>query len=259
MGFFGGAPAVRLLKKLSPTGQSKACPDGRPDAYLNKSKLEALFGDRVWDEVPDKVVVDFGCGEGHEVVELAEHGAARVIGIENNPRWFKSATKRIVERGVADRCTVIKEWTGPAAADVIVCLDSFEHFEDPAAILQTMHHLLKPGGYVLVAFGPLWYHPYGGHLFSVFPYAHLIFSEHAMITWRTMLPGKGAKTSLLDAGINQMTVKRFEQLVENSPFKFASFEAVPIRHLRSLRIPGLREFTTSIVRCRLESRSFATR
>jgi hypothetical protein len=44
MGFFGGAPAVRLLKKLSPTGQSKACPDGRSAAYLNKCKLEALFG-----------------------------------------------------------------------------------------------------------------------------------------------------------------------------------------------------------------------
>jgi hypothetical protein len=115
-----------------------------------------------------------------------------------------------------------------------------------------MHRILKPGGSVLVAFGPPWYHPYGGHLFSVFPWAHLVFSEHAMVTWRTGLPGKEPKTSLLDAGINRMTVSRFERLVADSPLKFRSFEAVPIRRLRW---PSWsREFTTSIVRCRLEAR-----
>jgi hypothetical protein len=86
----------------------------------------------------------------------------------------------------------------------------------------------------------------------VFPWAHLVFSEHAMVTWRTGLPGKEPKTSLLDAGINRMTVARFERLVAASPLQFKSFEAVPIRRLRW---PSWsREFTTSIVRCRLEAR-----
>jgi hypothetical protein len=73
-----------------------------------------------------------------------------------------------------------------------------------------------------------------------------------MVTWRTGLPGKEPKTSLLDAGINRMTVARFERLVAASPLQFKSFEAVPIRRLRW---PSWsREFTTSIVRCRLEAR-----
>jgi hypothetical protein len=73
-----------------------------------------------------------------------------------------------------------------------------------------------------------------------------------MVTWRTGLPGKEPKTSLLDAGINRMTVARFERLVAASPLQFRSFEAVPIRRLRW---PSWsREFTTSIVRCRLEAR-----
>lgn len=256
MGFLGGEPAVRLLKALSPTGRSRVCPDDVPSAYENKSKLEALFGARVGDEVRGKVVVDFGCGRGHEIVELAERGAARVIGIEVNPRWIDKATRHIAQHGFSDRCVVIAaSIDAGAAADVIICLDSFEHFENPEAVLGTMHRLLKPGGCVLVAFGPLWYHPYGGHLFSVFPYAHLIFSEYALVTWRSSLPGKSATSSVLESGINKMTVKRFVRLVEDSPLKFASFEAVPIRRLKWMRFAGLRELTTSIVRCRLESRS----
>jgi SAM-dependent methyltransferase len=135
---------------------------------------------------------------------------------------------------------------------VIISLDSFEHFQDPVGVLQTMHRILKPGGVVLAAFGPPWCHPYGGHLFSVFPWAHLVFSEDAMVTWRTGLPGKERKTSLLDAGINRMTVAKFQRLIASSPFQFRSFEAVPIWRRRW---PAWsREFTTSIVRCRLEAR-----
>ncbi len=230
--------------------------DGIPPAYQNRSKLECLFGPDIWEQVRDKTVVDFGCGEGYEVVELAQHGARRVIGVEPWPKWIASAKDRIVSEGVADRSEIVERWDeSRPKVDVIFSLDSFEHYEDPAAILDLMHGMLKPGGCVLVAFGPPWYHPYGGHLFSVFPWAHLVFSEHAMVTWRTGLPGKEPRTSLLEAGINQMTVSRFERLVQHSPFQFRTFEAVPIRRRRW---PAWsREFTTSIVRCRLEPRSAA--
>jgi SAM-dependent methyltransferase len=138
---------------------------------------------------------------------------------------------------------------------VIISLDAFEHFDDPAAILTTMHGMLKPDGCVLVAFGPPWYHPLGGHLFSVFPWAHCVFSEHAMVTWRSGLPGKRPTKSVREAGLNQMTVRRFEHLIAESPFEFASFEAVPIRRLRMIARYPLREFTTSVVRCRLVPRA----
>jgi SAM-dependent methyltransferase len=252
-GLIGGTLGVRLLTTINSTGQLTAMPDGVPPAYQNTSKLEQLLGRQIWDEVRDKVVVDFGCGEGHEVIELAERGAGRVVGLETWPRWFASATERVAAAGMKDRCVIAERWPdAETGADVIVSLDSFEHYEDPAGILETMHRILKPGGSVLVAFGPPWYHAYGGHLFSVFPWAHLVFSEHAMVTWRTGLPGKEPKTSLLDAGINRMTVARFERLVAASPLRFRSFEAVPIWRRRW---PSWsREFTTSIVRCRLEAR-----
>src|SRR5262249_37770183 len=107
-------------------------------------------------------------------------------------------------------------------------------------------------------FGPTWYHPYGGHLFSVFPWAHCVFTEAAMLRWRATLPGKeGLKASFRDVGLNQMTVSRFGRLVADSPFEFASFEPVPIRKLRWIAYSLLREFTTSIVRCCLVKRDRA--
>src|SRR5262249_51108360 len=146
----------------------------------------------------------------HEVVELIEHGARHVIGVDVGQKWLDQASQLAMQRGVADRCTFVRKWTGGPAVDVILSLDSFEHYEHPAEILQDMHGMLKPSGSVLVSFGPPWRHPYGGHLFSIFPWAHFVFTEHAMVTWRSTLPGKTPKPSLIDAGINQMTVKRFE-------------------------------------------------
>jgi 2-polyprenyl-3-methyl-5-hydroxy-6-metoxy-1,4-benzoquinol methylase len=257
MGLIGGSVGVRILQIISPDGSS-GLPTGTPPAYRNKSKLEVLLGPRVWDEVRDKIVVDFGCGEGHEVVELAERGARQVIGIDTRQKWLDHAAALAQTRGVADRCLFAQRWTASQGADVIVCLDSFEHFDEPADILATMSRVLKPTGSVMVAFGPTWYHPYGGHLFSVFPWAHLVFSETVMLRWRSSLPGKRQTKTMKEAGLNKMTIGKFERLVDRSPFRFASFEAVPIRRLRWLANRGCREFTTSIVRCRLVLRNTAS-
>jgi SAM-dependent methyltransferase len=253
MGIVGGTLGVRLLSALSPDG-SGGLSNGVPDAYRHKSKLEQLLGRGIWDQVRGKVVVDFGCGEGREVVEIAQHGAAQVIGIDTRQLWLDRAAELAAERGVADRCVFMRSWDGPSGADVIISLDAFEHFDDPGAILETMHTIVRPGGSVIAAFGPPWYHPLGGHLFSVFPWAHCVFSEYAMVTWRSGLPGKRPTKSVREAGLNQMTLRRFERVVAESPFEFASFEAVPIRKLRMIAKYPLREFTTSIVRCRLVSR-----
>jgi len=252
-GLIGGTLGVRLLTAVNSTGQLTSMPDGVPPAYQNTSKLELLFGQQIWDEIRDKVVVDFGCGEGHQVIELAERGARCVVGLETNWGWIASATERVATAGLAGRCVISERWRPQdPPPDVIISLDSFEHYQDPAGVLQEMHRILTPGGIVRAAFGPPWFHPYGGHLFSVFPWAHLLFSEHAMVTWRSGLPGKGPATSLLDAGINRMSVERFERLVATSPFQFRWFDAVPIWRRRW---PAWsREFTTSIVRCTLETR-----
>lgn len=252
MGFIGGELGYRLLKRFGGTGTNHM--DG--SAYRDKSKVEVLLGKDIWPTIADKVVIDFGCGTGDEAIEMALRGARKVIGIDIQEKWLQVARQRAAERGVSERCIFAR--TPPEPADVIVALDSFEHFADPAGVLQTMHGILKPDGCVLASFGPTWYHPLGGHLFSIFPWAHLIFTEAALIRWRSDFKTDGAtRFHEVDGGLNQMTIKRFKHIVQSSPFEFAEFEAVPISKLKWLANTLTQEFTTAIIRCRLISKNHA--
>ncbi|HEU4630407.1 MAG TPA: class I SAM-dependent methyltransferase [Gemmatimonadaceae bacterium] len=251
MPLIGGSLGYALLKQLDRGRHGEGQMDG--SAYLNRSKIEVLLGADFWSRIRDRVVIDFGCGTGHDAVEMAQKGARRVIGIDIQERMLQVAEASAAAAGVADRCTFATTTT--ERADVIVSLDAFEHFEDPAAILRIMAGLLAPGGEVIAAFGPTWYHPLGGHLFSVVPWAHLVFTESALIRWRSDFKTDGAtRFSEVAGGLNQMTIARFERLVAASPLRFTHFEAVPIRRLAWAANRLTREWTTAIVRCRLARR-----
>jgi SAM-dependent methyltransferase len=181
---------------------------------------------------------------------MALHGAKKVIGLDLREELLIHARSAARKAGVEDRCVFITRTD--EKADVIVSLDAFEHFEDPAETLRIMRGLLKDDGRIIAAFGPTWYHPLGGHQFSVFPWAHLLFTEKALIRWRSDFKRDGAtRFSEVSGGLNQMTISRFERIVAASPFEFESFEAVPIRKVQRLHNRLTREFFSAIVRCRL--------
>lgn len=244
MGIIGGELGYRLLR-----GIASAPRQGQMDgsAFAGKSKLEVLLGRDMLARTTGKSVLDFGCGEGAQAVELAERGAGRVIGLDIQPHLLEIGRQRALARGLAERVVFASEWSEPV--DVVVCLDAFEHFSDPAEILATMFRLLKPGGCVLASFGPTWYHPLGGHLFSVFPWSHLVFTEAALIRWRGGFKTDGAtRFGEVAGGLNQMTIGRFETLVRHSAFEAEVIEAVPIRRLAWMANSLTREFTTAVVR-----------
>jgi SAM-dependent methyltransferase len=240
----------RVLKRISP-GVPDCCGAG---IYEGKSKLAVLMGDDFFAKIAGKVVIDFGCGEGVEAVEMAVRGAKRVIGLEIREDLLQTARQRALAAGVQHTCVFAS--STEELADIVVSLDAFEHFTDPAGILRLMNALLKPAGEVLVSFGPTWYHPLGGHLFSVFPWAHLIFSEKALIRWRSTFKTDGAtRFCEVAGGLNQMTIAKFEGLISGSPLEFNTLELVPISKFRRLHHRFTREFTTAVVRCRLVKRT----
>jgi SAM-dependent methyltransferase len=250
MGIIGGSVAYHLLRRISVDGETGYC-DG--SAYEGVSKLETLLGKKIWAETKDKVVIDFGCGDGEDAVEVAARGAKRVIGVDIRERALANARQRAEARGVSNRCVFTTQTD--EKADVILSIDAFEHFDDPAEILRIMRRLLKDNGCIIAAFGPTWYPPLGGQLFSPFPFAHLIFTEKSLIRWRSDFKTDGAtRFREAEGGLNQMTIRNFESIVAESDFKFAEFEPVPIRKLKPIANRLTREFTTAIVRCKLVPR-----
>jgi SAM-dependent methyltransferase len=240
----------RILRKIAPTTPHTM--DG--SAYDGQSKIRVSLGDDLLTMIRDKTVIDFGCGDGVATLDLARHGAKKVIGLDIIRSALDKATSNAAAAGLADLCEFS---TGTnTKADVIVSLDAFEHFGDPAAILDMMYDLLQPGGCVMASFGPTWYHPLGGHLFSLFPWSHLLFSEASLLRWREGIRSDGAtRFSEVEGGLNQMTIARFERLVSASRFRIEALEAVPIRRLGPIHSRLTREFTTAIVRTKLVSKA----
>lgn len=243
-----GVLGYRLLQCFPTPRSWQSRPNHSPAPEVGK--LETYWGPEIWDELVGRTVIDYGCGWGGDCIEMARRGVRRAIGLDVRPKALAIAAKAAERAEVADCCTF--RTTTDEKADAIICIDCFEHFNDPAAVLRTMAELLNPGGTAFVSFGPPWFHPYGGHSFSVFPWAHLLFSERSFLRWRSHYCNDGAtRFHEVPGGLNQMTIRRFERLVQESSLRTTDFMAVPIRPVRLFHNRLTREFFTSIVRCKL--------
>ena len=190
MGIIGGRLAYEFLRWYAPGG-STGTMDG--SAYAGRNKLRVLLGDAFVDGLQGKDVLDFGCGIGDQAIALAVEGARSVIGLDIQDAPFPAAMERANAAGVGARVTFVTSNT--SKVDCVVSLDSFEHFDDPGAMIALMRDCLRPGGRIVASFGPTWYHPLGGHLFSLFPWAHLLFTETSLIRWRSDFKTDGAQDS----------------------------------------------------------------
>lgn len=255
MAILGGRIGYRVLRTLFPPDKYFSQKDRRYSEHVKNQRLalEQLFGPSVWDAVAGKVVIDFGCGDGRDSMEIARRGAKRVIGIDIRQNVLDRAAAAARNASLAERC--IFGTKTDEMADLVFSINAFEHFADPGGILLRMASLLKPAGSVWVCFGPPWLHPRGGHGLAVFPWAHVIFSEESLMRWRSdYRTDKASRFKERADGLNQMTVARFVQLVESSPLRFEQLEVIPIRKLRVLYCRLTREFFTAFVRCRLALR-----
>lgn len=250
MGITGGFLASWILNTVAPPQKRLAAAKESIKEVKTKSNLKTHFGDNFIDQIRGKTVLDFGCGFGVQSVEVAQLGAGRVIGIDIQEDRLRGAEELAQSLGLQDTCQFTNRTD--EKVDIILSKDSFEHFEDPIAILDIMADLLKPGGKVLASFGPTWYHPYGGHLFSVFPWAHLILTEKSLIEWRSKFKNDGAKKfGEVEGGLNQLTIAKFESIVSKSPFRIQKYSAVPIGKISLLASKPFREFGASLVRYEL--------
>jgi SAM-dependent methyltransferase len=249
----GGELGYRLLCRLAPPAimaAEHAHPAANP--AQPESMLVRYFGQDFWKAIIGATVIDFGCGFGGDAIELIRRGARQVIGIDIREWVIERARQNATTAGVSDRCIFDKDT--PVRADVITSVDVFEHVANLADELQRLHRMLAPRGCIWASFGPTWYHPKGGHMFSIFPWSHILFTERALMRWRASFKPGPPLTRITDTDLGKMTISRFLRTVERSPLRLESLDLVPIRSLRVLHTRATREWTTAVVRCRLVAR-----
>jgi len=93
----------KLLRIIAP--KEPTFMDG--SAFAAKGKLRTLLGDSFLDEIRGKTVIDFGCGEGTESVEMASVGAQRVTGLDIQTALLERARERAKKAGVEERCAFV--------------------------------------------------------------------------------------------------------------------------------------------------------
>jgi hypothetical protein len=83
----------------------------------------------------------------------------------------------------------------------------------------------------------------------------LILTEKALMQWRSRYKTDGARRfEEVAGGLNQMSLRKFERVVRDSPFRLETYEPVPIRAVRPLHCRLTREFFTAVVRGTLVKR-----
>jgi SAM-dependent methyltransferase len=75
--------------------------------------------------------------------------------------------------------------------DLVVSWSALEHIPEPEKVFSECLRILKPGGYLYLQFGPLYYSPWGYHHYSVLkmPYLHLLFPERLIHNYARQVRG----------------------------------------------------------------------
>ena len=217
-------------------------------------------------EVPDfearvrgKRVADFGCGTGSQARALASTYDCRVVGIDTNLRCIVAAERLAREQQMDRGQVTFRDSAAPdlfGTFDVVISQDTMEHFAQPEAALETMRRLLRPGGQIMLAFGPPWFAPWGSHagLFFGIPWVNLLFREKTVMRVRGSY--RPYARSYEDCGLNRMSLQKFEALLSASPLviDYIKFHGAKGQNWVN-GIPLVRELLVMEVTCLLTRRS----
>lgn len=144
--FVPAAGAVRIEFEYDQTNDKYAADDYLYGKQLRWSHLQLLK--RGWT---GRRVAEIGCFNGFFLDELRGKGAD-AFGFDVNPAAL-AAGERLF--GLGGRMAgTIEELAAWGPFDDVICIDVIEHLDDPAAFLQQIRAMLKPGGLVTVA-GPI--------------------------------------------------------------------------------------------------------
>lgn len=246
----------KLLLLMSRSPETSDYPIGQGARTVDNALnlLEKIFPgfDNI---IRGKKIIDFGCGSGHHAVALAERGAEFVLGLETNLNVLEKARQLAKAHGVEDRVlfTSSLRGQGKKGFDVVLSINSMEHFDRPEAVMDEMKALLRENGRILIKFEPPWFAPYGSHTyyFTKVPWINILFREKTVMAVRSRYRSDGAaQYKDIEGGLNKMTVARFERIAVNCGMRMVFREYHSVMGLNILgKLPLIRELFINRISC----------
>jgi len=168
-----------------------------------------------------KNVIDVGCGTGELAYHIARKGANNILGIDYSPEAIEVALRTHHLRNLSFRVQDIEKIRG--TFDVITCMGTLEHTNDPFATLKFLKSHLTPRGSLIVTC-PNWTNPRGYMLQLLF---HLFRARITLADLHYLTPieferwAKQLRMSLSwrtvyhDWGVGEMLVADFQRRLPN--------------------------------------------
>jgi ubiquinone/menaquinone biosynthesis C-methylase UbiE len=171
---------------------------------------------------PGQKILDFGCGHGALSIQAARYGSD-ITGIDTNANRIDFAKRAAADfphlaSALHFHSTPVHALDGQNRFDAILSKDTFEHVENPAAILAEFHRLLRPGGCAYIGFSPLWYSPFGDHGFLThrrLPWLHLLRGDAKFLAAHNAHTNR-PDTTPAQAGFNKLTPAAFRAMAANA-------------------------------------------
>jgi len=146
------------LAKFDSLAQSWWDPKGSAKPLHDMNPLRLQYVERIAAQAGQPLaaarVLDVGCGGGILCEAMARQGAD-VLGIDLAREALEVAELHALESRVQLRYRAIAAeqlaLEAPGGFDLVTCMEMLEHVPDPAATLQALATLVRPGGNVIVS------------------------------------------------------------------------------------------------------------
>jgi SAM-dependent methyltransferase len=120
-----------------------------------------------------KVVLDYGCGPGHDLVGFVEYSRpSQLIGMDVSAASLREARERLGLHGAKPEMFRISESAGrlplpDASVDYIHCSGVLHHVPDPVSVLREFRRVLRPDGQgrlMVYNYESVWLHLYAAYM-----------------------------------------------------------------------------------------------
>lgn len=95
-------------------------------------------------------VVDLGCGTGHWLEQSRDAGAKSVLGVDLSPEMLSRARTKLGDAASFIGADVACAELASNSADLVLCNFVLSYVEDPSALVNLAHRILRPGGTLFV-------------------------------------------------------------------------------------------------------------